>query len=274
VPVRPRLAEGFTVVPDDDAVWLVAGEDVRIALRGDAAPGWLPAVLRGCDGRRTIDEVVALAPAARHGEARALLAELAGERVIVDGGAALAHRPAPVGWQVEGTGALADALRGRRARSRPAEARGGAPAELRVFAQDTLELGAALAFNLARLAEPAPWLWATIGPAARAFVGPLFLPDAGPCLACLTDHFRLRSPAPALYDALVAHPGPFAPAAFDAELLAVVAELVAAKLALVAREPTPAALFALHVVEVATLEVSSHRVLINAECPACATRGT
>jgi len=49
---------------------------------------------------------------------------------------------------------------------------------------------------------------------------------------------------------------------------------VASKLALVAREPAPAALYALHVVEVATLEVSSHRVLINPECSACAKRGT
>jgi bacteriocin biosynthesis cyclodehydratase domain-containing protein len=102
----------------------------------------------------------------------------------------------------------------------------------------------------------------------------LFLPDTGPCLECLVDHFRLRSPVPELYDLIAAHPGPFTAAVFEPAALAVVADLVAWKLSLIAHEPAPAALYALHVVEVATLEVSSHRVLINPECPACATPGT
>jgi bacteriocin biosynthesis cyclodehydratase domain-containing protein len=261
--LRPRLAGAFTIVPRGDAVWLISGEDVRFTLRGDAAASWLPELLRACDGTLTLDAVVACAPAAHQAEARELLTGLAGERVIVDGGAALAHRPAPPAWQVEGTGRLAEALRPR--------APGGA---LRVIAQDTLDFPAALAANARQLAGTTRWLWASIGPQARAFVGPLFLPDAGPCLECLLDHFRLRSPVPELYDLLAAHPGPFAPAAFDDEPLAIVADLVAAKLALVARDPAPAALYALHVVEAATLEVSSHRVLINPECPACGKRGT
>ena len=261
--MRPRLAAGFSVVPGGDTVWLVAGEDVRLALRGDAVTSWLPGVLAACNGTRTLDDVVAIAPADRRDDARDMLAGLVGERALVDGGALLAHQATPVAWEVEGTGALAGALRLR--------APGGG---VRVLAQDTLELGAALATNDRRLAERARWLWVTIGPASRAFIGPVFLPDAGPCLACLIDHFRLRSPVPALYDALVAHPGPFAPAALEPAALAVVADLVAYKLALVAHEPAPPALYAVHVFELATLEVSSHRVLINPECPACATRGT
>jgi len=266
--LRPRLAAAFTIVPRDDAVWLIAGEDVRLALRGEAVGSWLPAVLAACDGALTVDEVVARAPVARRGEARELIAGLVGERVLVDGGALAAHRAAAPGWEVDGTGRLADALRTR--------APGGAVRAVRVVAQDTLDLGAALAANRQQLAGSlAPgWLWATIGPAARAFVGPLLLPDAGPCLECLIDHFRLRSPVPELYEVLAGHAGPFAPAEVDAALLAIVADLVSAKLALVAREPAPSALYALHVVEAATLEVSSHRVLINPECPACATRGT
>jgi bacteriocin biosynthesis cyclodehydratase domain-containing protein len=262
--LRPRLTAGFTVVPDGEAVWLVAGEDVRLALRGDAVGRWLPALLAACDGHRSVDDVVALAPAAHRREARELLDGLAGERVLVDGGAERAYRPQPAGWRVEGDGALAEALRGR-----------AGDGELCVLAQDTLELTPALAVNLRRLGRGgAPWLWASIGPAARALVGPVFLPDAGPCLACLVDHFRLRSPVPALYDLIAGHPGPFAPAVLEPAALAVVADFVAWKLSLAAREPAPAALFALHVVEVATLEVSSHRVLLNPECPACATRGT
>jgi bacteriocin biosynthesis cyclodehydratase domain-containing protein len=261
--LRPRLTGGFSIVPRGDAVWLISGEDVRLTLRGDAVSTWLPALLQACDGTLTLEEIVARTPAAHRDDARELIASLAGERVLIDGGARLAHRPALPTWQVDGTGRLAEALRAR--------APGG---PLRVLAQDTLDLGAALAVNAQRLAEPTRWLWATIGPAARAFIGPLLLPDAGPCLECLVDHFRLRSPVPELYDLLATHPGPFSPAAFDAEVLAIVADLVAAKLALVAREPAPSALYALHVVEVATLEISSHRVLINPECPACAKRGT
>ncbi|HET7503580.1 MAG TPA: TOMM precursor leader peptide-binding protein [Kofleriaceae bacterium] len=261
--LRPRLAAAFTIVPRDDAVWLIAGEDVRITLRGDAVGSWLPELLRACDGRCTLDEVVALAPEPRRGEARAVLDALAGERIVVDGGAERAHRAAPVAWHVDGTGPLADALRAR--------APEGA---LRVFAQDTLDYAAALAVNTAQRAAAAPWLWASIGPEARALIGPLILPDTGPCLECLLDHFRLRSPVPELYDLLVAHPGPFAAATVEPAALATVADLVAWKLTLVDREPAPPALYALHVVELTSLEVSSHRVLINPECPACGTPGT
>ncbi len=263
--MRPRLAHAFTIVPDHDAVWLVAGEDLRFALRGEGAAEWLPALLGACDGRLTIDELVERAPAARRPEARELIDGLVGERVLVDGGAAAAHQVLPSAWSVDGTGRLADALRTRE------HARTGGIA---VHAQDTLELAGALAANEWHIAERTPWLWASIGPGGRALIGPLLLPDAGPCLECLVDHFRLRSPVPELYDLIAAHRGPFEPSAFEPAALGMVAELVAWKLELVAREPAPSALYALHAVEVATLEVSSHRVLINPECPACARRGT
>jgi bacteriocin biosynthesis cyclodehydratase domain-containing protein len=261
--MRPQLALPFTIVPDRDAVWLIAGEDIRFALRGEGAASWLPAVLQACDGRRTLDEVVALAPAARQAEARELVVGLVGERVVIDANAATVHRAQPPTWSVDGSGRLADMLRER--------ASGG---PIRVHAQDTLELANPLAANKRCLADGTSWLWTTIGPQARAFLSPLFLPDAGPCLECLVDHFRLRSPAPEVYDLTAKHTGPFAAATFDDAALAVVAHLVTWKLSLASREPASAALYALHVVEIATLEVSSHRVWINPECPACATRGT
>jgi bacteriocin biosynthesis cyclodehydratase domain-containing protein len=263
--MRPRLAYAFTILPGDDAVWLVAGEDVRFALRGEGVASWLPAVLSACDGKRPLADVIARAPAANRADAANVIDGLIGERVIVDADVIAAHVAAPIGWSVDddSDGALADALRAR--------AGGGA---IVVHAQDTLELATTLAANARRIAAGERWLWASIGPEARALVGPLFLPDAGPCFECLIGHFRLRSPVPALYELVAAHAGPFARAAFDPAALAVVADLVAWKLSLVAREPAPAALYALHVVEVATLEVSSHRVLIDPECPACARRGT
>ncbi len=55
---RPRLAPMFTIAIDAGAVWLVAGEDVRYRL-GVADPAWLRDLLARCDGRATMDELIA-----------------------------------------------------------------------------------------------------------------------------------------------------------------------------------------------------------------------
>lgn len=270
--LRPQLAAGFTIIPGapgDEVVWLIAGEDVRIALRGDAVNEWLPAVLHACDGSRALGEIVALAPPARRAEARTLLDGLAGERVVVEAGALRAHRPQPIVWRVDGSGALADALR-----ARAPSAGDPASARLTVIAQDTLELASVLARNRTQLAAGERWLWATIGPAARALVSPVFLPDAGPCFECMIGHFALQSPVPELYERIALHRGPFASAELAPEAIALVGAVVAAKLARLADPLAPSALYVLHVVELAALEVASHRVWINPECPACATRGS
>jgi bacteriocin biosynthesis cyclodehydratase domain-containing protein len=260
---RPRLAHPFTIVPHGDAVWLVAGEDVRFTLRAERAAEWLPDVLRGCDGTRELDAIVALAPAPRRAEVRDVIADLAGERAIVDGGPELAPQRAASGFVVEGDGRLAEVLRARQT--------GGANA-IRVVAQDDLDLRAALAAGARHRAEAAPWMWVTIGPVARAYVGPLLVPDAGPCLACILERFRLLSPAPEIYDVLVGHDGPFVAAPISDRAVEVVAAVATWKLAQVGVEPAVAALYALHVVEAASLEVSSHRVFRDPECRAC--RGT
>ena len=49
----------------------------------------------------------------------------------------------------------------------------------------------------------------------------------------------------------------------------ILAQLVAWKVRLLGREQPPSALYRLHVLEVATMEVSSHRVLIDPACPEC-----
>src|SRR5207244_113375 len=89
----------------------------------------------------------------------------------------------------------------------------------RVLRQDRLDLDAALRFNAECLGGEAPWIWVTSGPMGRGYVSPVFLPDDGPCLACLLGHFRRLSPLPELYDELIAHaraggvigPSPFPP---------------------------------------------------------------
>jgi bacteriocin biosynthesis cyclodehydratase domain-containing protein len=263
---RPRLAWPFTIVPrGDDAVWLVAGEDVRFTIRAERAAEWLPDLLRACDGTRATAEIIAAAPARWRDAARNVLDDLAGERVLVDGGSELAPQPTAKAVVIEGNGALADRLRARFRDASPA------PDALRVVAQDDLDLRAALAAGVRLRAERAVWLWTTIGPLSRAYVGPLLLPDAGPCIACVLERFRLLSPVAEVYDVLVGHAGPFTPAPFPAPGIDAVADLVAWKLALVAAAPPAAAVYALHVVEAATLETSSHRVFRDPECAACGT---
>jgi bacteriocin biosynthesis cyclodehydratase domain-containing protein len=256
--VRPRLAPGFTVVRDAAAIWLVGGEDVRFRV-GLAEPAWLAELLDRCDGRSTTDELVVTAPPAHRDDAAAVLARLLGERVLVEGTPAQAHAAQPATYRVTGTGALADRLR--------ASAR--ADATIEVFVQDALDHAALVAHNAAALAARRRWMWVTTGPGGRAYVGPLFVPDAGPCAACLVLHFRRLSPVPDLYDALLAHTGPMTPSVIPDGALDTTLALARWKLALVAEPLAPAALYALHVVEVDRLVVTSHAPLADPECTAC-----
>ena len=237
---RPRLAPGFTVMADADAVWLVAGEDVRYRLGVDD-PAWLVDMLARCDGTATLDELAA------HADARATIERLYAERVLVDGTPAQAHA-AVAGYRVVGRGALADALAGT--------------GEVVLFVQDALDHAALLAYNREALAARQRWMWITTGPGARAYVGPLFVPDAGPCAQCLLVHFKRLSPVPALYDVVLAHRGAIAPSPFPEAAIATVAAFVRWKLA-------STALYALHVIETSDLTVSAHAPLADVECEAC-----
>ena len=120
------------------------------------------------------------------------------------------------------------------------------------------------------------WLWATLGPMSRGYVSPPFLPGAGPCWACLLGHFRRLSPAPELYDALIDHArrgGSIEPVPFPATGVEVLSQLVLWKREQLGRSEPPSALYRLHVLELETMEVTSHRVRIDPECPECGDGG-
>ena len=245
---RPRLAPGFTTMIDGDSLWLVAGEDVRYRLRL-ADPTWLRDLLARCDGSHTVADL------ATHADAHETIARLFEERVLVDGTAAQAHAPAAPGYRVVGVGALADAL-------------AGSSGDIDVLVQDSLDHKALLARNREYLAARKRWMWITSGPGGRAYVGPLFLPDAGPCAACLLVHFKRLSPVPELYDVVLAHDGPIAPSPFPEAAIATTAALARWKLSLVA-QPMAAALYALHVIDVGDLTVTSHAPIADVECVEC-----
>ena len=244
---RPRLAPGFTAMVDGDSLWLIAGEDVRYRLRLED-PTWLRDLLARCDGTRSVDEL------ATHADARSTIERLYEERVIVDGTAAQAHAPSAPGFHVVGDGPLADALR--------------SDGEIEVLVQASLDHTALLAHNKHALAARRRWMWITTGPGGRAYVGPLFVPDAGPCAACLLVHFKRLSPVPELYDVVMKHAGPIAPSPFPDAAIATVAALARWKLGLVANPMAPA-LYALHVIDTAELTVTAHAPLADLECTEC-----
>lgn len=262
---RPRLALAYTVLVEPDTVRLVAGEDFRYTLTARGLDTWLPTLLRRLDGTVLLDEAVAALPAERREAARQLVERLASERVLIEGPVEADHPAVAYRLAVEGDGPLAERLRAASAgdKARPA---------LAVFCQDRLDYSAALAFNRACRRRRAPWLWATLGPLHRGYVSPLFLPDAGPCLECLLGHFRRLSPVPELYERLIDHVergGVVEPVPFPEPCVGILAELVRRKVELAAEPEPPSALYRLHVLEVATLEVTAHRVFVDPECPEC-----
>jgi bacteriocin biosynthesis cyclodehydratase domain-containing protein len=254
----------FTVLTDPDTVRLVAGEDHRYTLTGPGLDQWLPDLLAGCDGRQALDDLLGRLPEHTRRAARSLVDRLYGERVLVDGTASEAHTAGQYRLEVEGTGPLSVAL------AHATAAEDGKP--LPVFCQDRLDYDAALQFNRRCLRGASPWLWVSTGPMSRGYVSPPFLPGAGPCLACLLRHFQRLSPAPELYDALTEHShrgGAIAPVPFPVTGLRMLELLVRWKVDQLALPEPPAALYRLHVLEVATMEVSTHRVFVDPECPEC-----
>jgi bacteriocin biosynthesis cyclodehydratase domain-containing protein len=262
-PRRPRLALPFTILSERDTVRLVAGEDFRYTLGGPELDAWLPDWLAGLDGRTRLEEALNRLPDPRRGPATELVKRLYGERVLIDGTASDAHVSACRRLAPEGKAAWADGWQ-------PAGEDAAEP--LPILCQDRLDYDEALRFNRRCRESGMAWFWASTGPMSRAYVSPLFLPDAGPCLGCLLTHFRRLSPAPELYDALVIHSqkgGAVVPVPFPPQAAVIVQQLLLWKAALAEETVAAAALYRLHVLEVSSLEITSHRILVDPECPEC-----
>ena len=257
---RPRLALPFTIMAEPGVVRLSAGEDFRYTLSGAGLERWLPGWLKSFDGCRSIDESLAVLPEDYRSAAITLVQRLYGERIIVDGTVAEAHRPAKFRLVPEGVAAWAENWHPD-----------GDGEALPVLCQDRLDYAEALQANRRFLTAATPWLWASTGAMARAYVGPLFLPDAGPCLECLFNHFRRLSPAPELYTALANHAQmgqQIMPVVLPLPALEIVRQLICWKVGLASEMVSPA-LYRLHVLEVTTLEVHSHHIFADPECREC-----
>jgi bacteriocin biosynthesis cyclodehydratase domain-containing protein len=265
LPLRPCLALPFTILRDRDQVRLIAGEDFRYTLTAPGLDTWLPDWLPVLDGRLRLDDALGRVPEPNREAARELVAQLYGERVLIDGPAVKAHIPHRFTLLLEGDGLLRESLP-------HADNQAPSGTTIPVLCQDTLDYDAALRFNRRCLQGPTPWLWLTCGPLQRGYLSPAFLPDAGPCLACLLGHFQRLSPVPDLYAALIEHAQQgraLTPSPFPARAATLLCDLLLWKAELLGEPDPPAALYRLHVLEVATLEITSHRVFVDSECPEC-----
>jgi bacteriocin biosynthesis cyclodehydratase domain-containing protein len=260
---RLELAIAPTVICEPDLVRIIAGEDFRFTLRASGLDTWLPGILQRLDGTSTVETLLRGLEPARRREALDLLERLVSERLL------FSAESLPEAYEAvlhaEGSGRLLECVQRLQPRS-------SAPRRVRALCQDTLDYRAALRFNEACRSGSEPWLWATLGPSARAFVSPIFWPDVGPCIACLLGSFERLSPAPELYGALIAHGergGTFAAASFPENGLAVVGHLLHWKVAILGTPEPPASVSRLHVIEAAALEIATHRIPRDVECSVC-----
>lgn len=261
---HPRLATRMTIVPAADQVHLIAGEDTRYTLTVGEFASQFALLLRQCDGSVSEVDLLERIPHESRTTASNLIHRLYGERVLIDGGPEdlLPIATAEYRLQAEGEGPLVSRL----------QVPWSDQPILPVLCQSNLDFHAAYEFNLRCRKGQDPWLWVSTGAMDRAYVSPVFLPNAGPCLACLLRTFQRLSPAPMLYDVLVEHGkqgGQFEATTMPERGLAVVEQLVRWKVEQYHKDRPVIPVFRLHVLEIATMEVSVHRVFRDPTCPAC-----
>lgn len=275
---RPRLAYPFTVLTSANTVRLIAGEDFRYTLTAPDLDRWLPPLIERFTGRETVPVLVnGLTPSQREA-AFQIINHLYGERVLVDGSACDAHVPSKYRVVFEGVIPFTPSpsppeRRGENSAHPPASPPelSDAP-RLTVLVQDRLDYEEALRCNRRCRDTKTPLLWVSYAPLNRAYVSPLFLPDAGPCFGCLLRSFHRLSPAPEIYDALREHARqgkPIEPVEFPHEAHLILQGIVRWKLQQAELEMPGPALYRLHVLEREHFEVSTHRVFVDPFCPEC-----
>jgi len=268
---RPRLAYPFTILTSPNTVRLVAGEDYRYTLTAPELDRWLPPLLERFLGKETLQTLFAALTPPQRDAALEVIQHLYGERVLVDGSANDAHAAQKYHVVVEGSGGLRELMAGSNP-SPPAPLPQGERGTLLLLCQDRLDYDEALRTSRRCRETMTPLLWASYGAMHRAYVSPLFLPDAGPCFGCLLRSFQRLSPAPEIYDALREHAQQekaITPVDFPYEGLLMLQGLLLWKLHEAEREFPGPALYRLHVLEREHFEVSTHRVFIDPLCPEC-----
>jgi len=278
---RPRLAHPFTILTSPDTVRLVAGEDFRYTLTAPGLERWLPSLLAQFTGKEMLSVLLAALAPGQRASALEIIRRLYGERVLVDGSAAEAHVPHQYHVVVAGEGELRERIASHFL-APPIVGEGpgmnGSPVlSIVVLCQNRLDYEEALHHNRRCRAAKTPFLWASHGALSRAYVSPLFLPDAGPCFSCLLQSFQRLSPAPEIYEALREHSRqgkPIQSVEFPHEGLLILEGLILWKLQQAELEAPSPALYRLHVLECEHCEVATHRVFVDSFCPECGQTGS
>lgn len=269
IPTIPQFSFPYTIVSGSNVLYLIAGEDFRYTLEGPDIDQWLPSVLESVDGKKTMPELEQKVPEPLRSSFLAVMTRLFGERVLVESSIGQRGFDTPYGVKVEGLGALGQAMR------QVTTTLGVQEAAISILCQDALDYQETLDFNRQALVGENPWLWLCVGPLTRAYVSPIFLPQSGPCLECLITQFRKLSPFPELYDLLIQHKeqGKFIkPMTVVDQALVVVSQLALWKLKQAAEPEPSAAVYHLHVLELASFEISNHEVILDPFCVSCLGR--
>jgi bacteriocin biosynthesis cyclodehydratase domain-containing protein len=262
---RPKLSLPYTILHHKDTVRLVAGEDFRYTFTGPEVEKWMPLLLAQLDGTHTVQELLSSLEPSLVAQALQFLERLYGERISVDAPVADSHKGEDYYLAVEGEGALCSAL-GKMPSNHVALKK------IVLFCQDSLNYRLALQCNERCLEENTPWMWASYGAMNRAYLGPLFLPRAGPCLNCLLNQFRQLSPVPELYEELMQHGQnglPIMPVPFPETAVQIMKNLILWKVSLTTSQYPPSALYRLHVLEITSMEINTYRILRDPECSLC-----
>ena len=109
-------------------------------MTGLAIEEWLPPLLAACDGKHTVDQLLARVDGNQRIQARNLFERLYGERVLIEGTAFEAHSAREFHPMICGDGVLAKRMTATVA---------GAGNLLRVLCQDRLDYAEVLAFHRA-----------------------------------------------------------------------------------------------------------------------------
>lgn len=262
----PQLALPFTILTEQNKVRLVAGEDFRYTFTAPNLETWLPQLLNRFNGNTQVKTLLTEFQfnEAQEKEVLNLITRFYGERILIDG---LGQNPASqkqYGLKLYGKGAIFEKLK-----------ENSLDDAILVLCQEDLNYYELLEFNKQALTTSQPWLWVSYGAMSRGFISPIFLPQAGPCLACLLEQFQRLSPMPELYQALISYGKEnrvFPAVPFPEEGLDILKALVLWKISLFNQNSSQTPIYRLHVLESESLEVSSHRVFTNPECNYCNER--
>lgn len=262
----PKLALPFTILTEQNKVRLIAGEDFRYTFTAPNLETWLPQLLNKFNGTTQVKTLLEEFQFNETQQILNLIDRFYGERILVDG---LAQNPVnqkQYGLKLYGKGLIFDKLKENNLDS---------PNHILVLCQEDLNYYELLEFNKQALTGSQPWLWVSYGAMSRGFISPVFLPQSGPCLACLLEQFQRLSPIPELYQELISYGKEnkaFKAAPFPEEGLDILKSLLLWKISLFNQNPSQTPIYRLHVLEATALEVSSHRVFTNPECNYCNER--